>query len=161
MQLRQSPVRVPVVCFGAQAGLLAFYPRYAAVVPLLPVLLVAAQFLALNNGASLFLFAAGKQGRAAILTGVTVVLDVVVAYGLAARGLRLRHCLGFARRLSRVCRRLPELRQLALQNPLRGPPRLSGRSLRSRFLPGSGGFGCCKLDSAPELAGCSSCPFLC
>ncbi len=81
------PFVVPVVCFGAQAGLLAFYPRYAAVVPLLPVLLVAAQFLALNNGASLFLFAAGKQGRAAILTGVTVVLDVVVAYGLAARGL--------------------------------------------------------------------------
>jgi O-antigen/teichoic acid export membrane protein len=81
------PFVVPVICFGAQAGLLQFYPRYAGAVPLLPVLLLAAQFLALNNGTSLFLFAVGKQGRAAVLTGATVVLDVVIACWLAQRGL--------------------------------------------------------------------------
>ena len=48
--------------------------------------LLANQFLVLNNGVSSFLLAVGKQGRGAIIAGGCVILDVIIAAVLVRRG---------------------------------------------------------------------------
>jgi O-antigen/teichoic acid export membrane protein len=80
------PFLAVALYFVAKGGILRYYPLYGEVLPVLGVLLLAGQLLAINNGASSFLLAIGKQGRgAAIATGALMVHVLLVAL-LVPRG---------------------------------------------------------------------------
>jgi O-antigen/teichoic acid export membrane protein len=72
--------------FGAKAGVRDFYPAYSEAAPLIGILLAGGMFLALNNGASSFLLAVGKQGRGAVIGSAALLCDIGIASGLVNLG---------------------------------------------------------------------------